>query len=275
VEEHFYLVWPAVVLFCARRNVLGRVCVFVAAGVLIVRLIALYSGVSEVTLYIFSPLRVDSLAIGGLVALLARRPGGMRVLTKPAWGVLAASFAVIVALTVVGGFANEQTGTARYFTPLALFFASCLVLFTAADPKAHGAQGFAGRAIAHPLLRFFGRYSYGLYILETLLQPLWNHLFRTDELVGVLHSYLLAGAVHLSLCVGCTLALAMLSYHFYEKPFLRLKRYFQTLAVAPAPLGVPEISGPLHPIRRPRAQSGVPDFASDSDEDEALGIAGD
>jgi peptidoglycan/LPS O-acetylase OafA/YrhL len=274
VEEHFYLVWPALVLLCARRKALVPVCVTIAAVVLIARLLALHCGVSEITLYVFSPFRVDSLAIGGLVAALARRPAGMRALVAPAFGMLAASFAVIVALTVFGGFANDHTGTARYFTPLALFFASCLVLTTVANPAARGAQGLAGRAIAHPILRFFGRYSYGLYVLEVLMQPLWNRLFRTDEIVRVVHSYLLAGFAHLLLCVGSTLALAILSFHFYEKPFLGLKRYFESRTRAGAPRGVSAGGALPDRIQSTKRHSDMPDLAPNSDEEESLGIAG-
>jgi peptidoglycan/LPS O-acetylase OafA/YrhL len=235
VEEHFYLVWPAVVFFCARKQILGRVCVIIAASVLIARLIGMHAGVSDVTQYAFTPLRCDSLVIGALVAVLARRPGGMPALIRPAWAVLAASFVLIVALTIHAGFPVDLQGTARYFTLTAFFFAASLVLLTSADPKAGGVEGVAGRMIAHPLLRFFGRYSYGLYVLYWLMQPLWNRLFRTSDLVRVTHSYLLAGFAHLFLCVGCSLGLAMLSFHFYEQPFLRLKRYFEAPIAPPRP----------------------------------------
>ena len=275
VEEHFYLIWPAVVLFCARRKVLGRVCVMIAAVVLVVRLFALYGGVSPITLYVFSPLRLDSLVIGGMVAVLARRPGGIRALVASAWRVLAASVAVIVAMTVFGGFAYDQVGTARYFTPLALFFGSCLVLLIDADPQAGGAQGVAGRTIVHPALRFFGRYSYGLYVFETLMQPLWDRVFRTDELVVWVHSYLIAGVVHLFLCFGCTLALAMLSFHLYEKPFLQLKRYFQAPAGAPDLVGAAEDSALPGRAWSSGASSETAGSALDSNHDEELSIAAD
>jgi peptidoglycan/LPS O-acetylase OafA/YrhL len=72
--------------------------------------------------------------------------------------------------------------------------------------------------------RFFGRYSYGLYIFHYLFAELAVG-FRPIVLLH-LHSKALAVAVPASVALLATILTALLSFHFYEKRFLTLKRFF-------------------------------------------------
>ena len=76
----------------------------------------------------------------------------------------------------------------------------------------------------HRCLRFFGRYSYGLYIYHGLLIVfLFPLVYPVQRLV---HSVFWGSIVYLLLSLGLTLGIAMMSYHFFEAPILRLKRRF-------------------------------------------------
>jgi peptidoglycan/LPS O-acetylase OafA/YrhL len=82
-------------------------------------------------------------------------------------------------------------------------------------------------------LRFFGKYSYGLYVFHvlvlTMLQiPLWTYL------AGVLHSKAVADGAAGLLCLGLSVVIAVASYQLYEKRFLRLKHLFDYTRVEPA-----------------------------------------
>ena len=76
------------------------------------------------------------------------------------------------------------------------------------------------------LLRFFGVYSYGIYIYHGVLLGYlesWFSIrrmsFNTDHIwIGVLPHYVL--------CVAGSALVAFLSYHLLEKHFLKLKRFF-------------------------------------------------
>ena len=71
------------------------------------------------------------------------------------------------------------------------------------------------------LLRWLGKYSYGIYIFHMLVSFVY---------AAFLHAHIHSKVVlHIAVVVcnlAITLPLAWLSYHFYEQPFLRLKRHF-------------------------------------------------
>jgi peptidoglycan/LPS O-acetylase OafA/YrhL len=75
------------------------------------------------------------------------------------------------------------------------------------------------------VLRFFGRYSYGLYVLHFIALGVLLKVFKAwiatvtpNKGVGVLGAGLMA--------FGLSVAAAYASYHLYERRFLRLKRFF-------------------------------------------------
>jgi peptidoglycan/LPS O-acetylase OafA/YrhL len=76
-------------------------------------------------------------------------------------------------------------------------------------------------------LRFFGKYSYGLYVFHFLLYPSFQLLYARLPLPGRLH----AGNVGLfGLGVFSTVGsvtVAFLSYQLYEKQLLKLKSRFR------------------------------------------------
>jgi peptidoglycan/LPS O-acetylase OafA/YrhL len=79
-----------------------------------------------------------------------------------------------------------------------------------------------------------GTYSYGLYVYHHFISY-YLTTNRTDlELAGWLGSHTAAVAMQAALGLVASLALAYLSYEFFEKPFLRLKRYFETPKVSAA-----------------------------------------
>ena len=76
VEEHSYLVWPVLIWLCDRRGAI-RACISLVLLALALRFLIL-SQRSYFDPYTFTPCRIDSLAIGGLTALLIRSPSGVR-----------------------------------------------------------------------------------------------------------------------------------------------------------------------------------------------------
>src|SRR5262249_58023361 len=78
IEEHFYLVWPLVVFLLARRP---RPLIFVSLAIvlsaMLARLTGSLMGLSWWTTYVLTPFRLDGLALGALLALTARQPGGL------------------------------------------------------------------------------------------------------------------------------------------------------------------------------------------------------
>jgi peptidoglycan/LPS O-acetylase OafA/YrhL len=71
------------------------------------------------------------------------------------------------------------------------------------------------RIFENRTLRWFGTYSYGVYVLHMTVQH-WARYSKLAELPPV--EYFIA-------VLSLTLLVAVPVYHFWEQPFLRLKRF--------------------------------------------------
>jgi len=232
VEEHFYLVWPLVV-FGVRREALERICLAVVGAALALRIALSLLGMSELSISVLTPCRLDAICVGALLAAVARREGGPALLLRRS---RAAALAAGGAVLLVSAFcAATRTGLAVLHpvrgTLYAVFFAA-LLLLAARPPE----EGLLARAFQAPWLRTFGKYSYGLYIYQGILSFHMGEMRAQDRLAAMLGSNALAMTGQAVLGVGVSLALAALSYEVFEKRFLALKKLFApgSAAVAPA-----------------------------------------
>ncbi len=83
IEEHFYFVWPLVVFLLARRpRTLIAVSLAIALGAMLARLTGSLMGLSWWTTYVLTPFRLDGLALGAFLAVMARQPGGLERLVR-------------------------------------------------------------------------------------------------------------------------------------------------------------------------------------------------
>jgi peptidoglycan/LPS O-acetylase OafA/YrhL len=236
IEEHFYLFWPLVV-FSVRRETLERICVAVLAFGLVERIALTVAGVSELSISVLTPCRIDTLCVGALLAAVARREGGARMLVERSRRALIVLGAA--ALAAGGWFATTHLFLA-VFHPLrttlhALFFGA-LTLMALRAPE----RSIVARALHWPVLRMFGRYSYGLYVYHGVIS---YHMIVTHaeaRLGALLGNHSLGIAVGTVLGVSLSLAISVLSYELFEKRFLELKKYFEArpvpAAIAPAAL---------------------------------------
>lgn len=222
VEEQFYLLWPLVVFRFSNRALI-RISLAILLGALAVRLILTPLGVSASTIYMITPTRADPLAAGGLVALLIRQPDGQRRTRR-----LAAYIGPLAALLLIGvsqGFDPIHHPWLRdiLYTALAVFFAA--FLFWTID--ARSVAGVPARLYAHPALRMCGRYSYGLYLLHMPLLYAIVALFTHTKSYDQEHPTWPAATLVVTLSAAAAAILAVISFHFYERPMLSLKRYFR------------------------------------------------
>ena len=98
VEEQFYFVWPLVV-FLLGRGELIKVCVACIIGALSLRIGLVWAGYSHAA-YVLAPARMDALALGALVALLARHPDGLLKWRSYAWSIGGCAGVVLAAMFV-------------------------------------------------------------------------------------------------------------------------------------------------------------------------------
>ena len=223
VEEQFYLVWPVVIFRLRHRKQLLKLSFVVIGLVPLLRLLAYFLSPPELLaadfLYRATPFRVDALVMGAVVALLLRGPKADLIRSK-AKPLLALSFAaMVVTWLVIGRILASKIGPAWIafagFTFVDLAAASLLVLSLQTGSLLY-------RVLSIRPLRALGRVSYGFYIFHEILHAYYIVLARKVFGAYPSHIYPLTAIT----AFLCTLAISLLSFHFFETPFLRLKDRF-------------------------------------------------
>lgn len=212
VEEHFYLVWPLVIFLCSRRAALA-VCVLVVAVAVVLRTALIRSGQHYAAAEGLTPCRMDALAVGAWLALAVRGPQGVRSLLVPARGLAAGTGAVLVLLFLV-----DKGLMGLHYTVYAGFFAAMILLAVAARPGGGWERFWHSR-----LLRICGKYSYGWYVFQGLLVAVVPAALTAESLALRFGSPLAGQFAYLLLGACTSFALALVSWHTYEKHFLKLK----------------------------------------------------
>ena len=82
------------------------------------------------------------------------------------------------------------------------------------------------RVFTHPALRFFGRYSYGIYVFHDPLHLAFRHHPWVSSPPHLLGSQVPAAFGWCVVFSAVATGLAVLSWHGYEKHFLKLKARF-------------------------------------------------
>jgi peptidoglycan/LPS O-acetylase OafA/YrhL len=215
VEEHFYIVWPAVVLLCSRRWLLRATLALVVVAALS-RLLA-RCWLSTAGIYFLTPFRVDGLAAGAFLAVWLRGRPRLSI-----WAPRALLLTCLAALAAIGlwrrGFDHDDVVVQGLGYSL-LALASCCLIVEALYPS-----GWGARLFGNATLRFLGRCSYGIYVYHGMLRLFYFELFRRLE--AWLGFYPLAAALYLIASIGLSILVAWLSYRWFEQPILRLKRFF-------------------------------------------------
>jgi peptidoglycan/LPS O-acetylase OafA/YrhL len=221
VEEQFYLIWPLVVRHTTPRRLLKVAAVLVVVA-FASRLALRLAGTGEAGPYMFTVCRMDALALGGAAAALLRIPAYREAATRWRGVTLAVAGLFLLGFLATRGYPRTSYLDQTFgYTILAITFA-VLVLVAVLDHER--GRGWIGAMFENPVLRSFGKYSYGIYVFH---QPL-------NQMIGepILHRLLplgtglKAGAVYIASVSAASYALAFLSYHGYEKHFLALKRFF-------------------------------------------------
>jgi peptidoglycan/LPS O-acetylase OafA/YrhL len=163
---------------------------------------------SDIGVFYFTLCRMDALAMGAVIALIEISKGKLHSYRKI---FLSSSLLFLVILIVfhlqVGGQGLDYVQAIKFLIISAFYISLIGYLVSGVD------NSFT-QWINHRFLRFSGEISYGLYVFHPLgfliSQSLPVGNFWVKLIISFLLSYLIAYLCH----------------QFYEKPFLRLKKYF-------------------------------------------------
>ena len=163
--------------------------------------------------------RADDLLYGCILALLMRTRARSWILAS-APTIFTACCAYCVLLGIQAGKFTTDSPWIATFGLVSLDLAAAALIAMSLVPRSK-----TSRFLGTPLLRWFGRYSYGIYVYHYSLYGLITHWLR-PFINAHFGSKLLAVLVNALVVGGITCAIAVASYHLYEARFLKIKRFF-------------------------------------------------
>ncbi len=214
VEEQFYLFVPLLIYFLPRR---ALVCVLVVAILAAPLLRCASPGFHAL---VNTPWRSDSLLSGALLATLVRWHPFVSAIRQHRIFILALFVTLLVGAAVMT-FRPAPFGVFNHLWLAGLYSTFILIAFM-------GSESFLGRILASAPLVWFGQLSYGIYMFHQAVNGLLHGSLRHGA--PQIRNLSEASITLVSLCI--TLALAMLSYRFFESPLLRFGHRFQYLPKA-------------------------------------------
>ena len=201
IEEQFYLVWPLVVRYRSAAQV-RRIAI---AAICLAPALRLYLSSHHVNIYSNIFCRADSLMMGALLALVVRSENfGSPKSVKRAWGFLmiAAPLAFVT-----------QALDARWIVFSLTAVASASLVYLSLSST----HVWLRLALTNRFLVSTGTISYGLYLLHKIPFDAAQTFHADGHPLLALPIMLLAGY-----------AMAALSWNLLERPFLSLKRFFES-----------------------------------------------
>ena len=217
MEEQFYLLWPGTLKIASTRAL--KVCALVIAAVYFWRVYLVSIGTVWMRLAAGFDTKLDSIMFGVALALLWHKPlfqnSARRLFSGPAL-----QLTVLIALLVSCHFLGDpaiETDQMLFWSlklPAVLFLMTALLLSLLAYPSS-----LLARTLSTKPLVYIGKLSYSLYLWHVVVTfPATNSLIQ-----NVCHHrrYLVEFATY-----ACCFGIAGMSYHFIERPFLKLKEKF-------------------------------------------------
>jgi len=204
IEEQFYLVWPWVVRFCTyaqpRRTAVAVICLSPA--------LRFYLSRQHVELYTNVFCRLDGLMAGAFLALVVRADNFLpSKFIKLAW--------ISLLIAVPLAFFIEALDARWVVFSLSAVASAAFVYLSLFSMQKWLRVGLMNRFMVYT-----GTISYGLYLLHKFSFGMVQAL-RLDR-----YPFLVVPVILLT-----SYALAALSWHLLERPFLGLKRFFESRQV--------------------------------------------
>jgi len=219
VEEQFYLLWPLVILLIRKPKQLLLFIALLLAAVIGLRLWVWLNHIETLAyfnLYTFT--RIDGICIGTMVALLLRID---KDFLRKYTAVIVLFFA---ALNFTFFFINRRYHFSFPYLALAGYTTFAMMFGLLVNDAVTKQTKLIDFLFNIPLLKFFGKISYGFYIFH------WPvYLSVSPYLVSRMSKFTSGSILQFTVSLLATVVailISLLSYHYFEKYFLKLKDKF-------------------------------------------------
>lgn len=226
IEEQFYLIWPFIVYKLDREKLVkfsvGYILVCIL-GRALGTLLWPDLGQSSTFFYYTSFARFEEMLFGGLLAVFLTYDGALEKVRRYALPLFMASFTVFVALHILslpGSPHPEHASlplTLGGYTTAALFTLGLIGMFITHPP-----QNIFRRIFGNPILTFFGKYSYSMYLFHMTAALILLDAFWHSELRGWKPFILYPVTTYIA-----TVIIALITWNVLEKHMLGLKKFFE------------------------------------------------
>jgi peptidoglycan/LPS O-acetylase OafA/YrhL len=247
IEEQFYFVWPWLVFWVNNRRKLLWVCAAMLPIELSLRFLAEGCApawmLQNELLYRVTFFRLDSLLLGGLLALVLRGPAREALLrwSRRLLAVVVTAFVIIVFVSSMRNGQNVDKDTVglalgellkhhEFTWRLTLIdCVAALVVVAAIQPGT-----LIYRCLHIYPLRWLGRISYGFYVLHDIWHYQISSWLRSR---GVTDSHAMPWNFTMTAMIALflTTITAWLSFRFFESPFLELKERWASARITSEP----------------------------------------
>lgn len=216
IEEQFYLVWPLFIFIFLHKKYFNKIIILLLSAIVIARssIYFHHPNPEDYSHYFYNTFcRMDGFIIGGFLYILQQRK---KLAPYKYLFLIPAIFLAQGIIVTNQSHTNIFISTIGY-TILALFFAGIINFITI------NSNSLLSKIFQRKWLKFIGKISYGLYIyhwiiLVTLQSKiyLWLQLFFTESKTFYWISILI--------CLFISVVTSIVSYFYFEKFFLKLKR---------------------------------------------------
>jgi peptidoglycan/LPS O-acetylase OafA/YrhL len=212
VEEQFYLVFPLLVLLLRRSAVTALLVLACVAAPLARWAVSAPPATNWMAAYVLTICRADALAMGALLAIVARSGLQRTAVLSAARGLLIVSAGGVALLMANGDTIGSPAMNVAGYSVLALAGAS-LIALVLTNPN-----GLSARMARARVLRDAGTVSYCLYLVHVPVVMLCRRYLG----VSPVPTTWLAALYALLLPAGLTLGIALVSWKYFESPLIRI-----------------------------------------------------
>jgi len=226
IEEQFYLIWPYIV-YKLNRDQLIKVSFGYIVFSIIIRTLgtALWPDLDQASTFFYHSTfaRFEEIVFGGLLAVSMTHDGVQQKVYRFSMGVFTLFFSIFIILCLLSlpGLPNPGYSSIPLmlggYTSIALFSVGLIGIFITHPP-----QSFIRRFFQNPILIFFGKYSYSMYLFHMtvaliLLDIFWHTGMRgwKPYVLYIVSTYFV------------TTIVALLTWNLLEKHMLNLKKFFE------------------------------------------------